>query len=103
MLQVSQYPSRLTEFAWLIAGKTTSHSQYAFSIQTTRGVNGYRDPYGIRTVVGKQYRYIRNLFPENEFSIPVSRQVFEAILNWMSNHVIVLNDTCKGQQRNCMM
>ena len=67
-----------SSFLGLLQGKTTSHSKYAFSIQTTRGVNGYRDPYGIRTVVGKQYRYIRNLFPENEFSIPVSRQVFEA-------------------------
>ena len=28
--------------------------------------------------MGKQYRYIRNLFPENEFSIPVSRSVHEA-------------------------
>ncbi len=64
-------------FLGLLQGKTDSHSQYAFSIQTTRGVNGYRDPYGIRTVVGKRYRYIRNLFPENEFSIPVSRTVFE--------------------------
>jgi N-sulfoglucosamine sulfohydrolase len=64
-------------FLGLLQGKTDSHSQYAFSIQTTRGVNGYHEPYGIRTVVGKQYRYIRNLFPENDFSIPVSRTVFE--------------------------
>lgn len=64
-------------FLGLLQGKTKAHSKYAFSIQTTRGVNGYRDPYGIRTVVGKQYRYIRNLFPENQFSIPVSRKLFE--------------------------
>ena len=36
-----------------------------------------QNPFGIRTVVGKRYRYIRNFFPENEFSIPVSRMVFE--------------------------
>ncbi|HBV62226.1 MAG TPA: sulfatase atsG [Rhodopirellula sp.] len=64
-------------FLRLLQGKTTKHSDYAFSIQTTQGVTGYRQPYGIRTVVGKQYRYIRNLFPENEFSIPVSRSVNE--------------------------
>ena len=29
-------------------------------------------------MVGKQYRYIRNLFPENQFSIPVSRKLFES-------------------------
>ena len=74
-----EIPSTLDgrSFLGLLQGKTDSHSEYAFSIQTTRGVNGYREPYGIRTVVGKQYRYIRNLFPENEFSIPVSRTVFE--------------------------
>ncbi len=65
-------------FLGLLQGKTKKHSDYAFSIQTTRGVTGYVDPYGIRTVVGKQYRYIRNLFPGNEFSIPVSRSVYEA-------------------------
>lgn len=64
-------------FLGLLQGEKTKHSDYAFSIQTTQGVNGYRQPYGIRTVVGKQYRYIRNLFPENEFSIPVSRSLHE--------------------------
>ena len=65
-------------FLELLQGKTDKHSDYAFSMQTTRGVKGYLAPYGIRTVVGRKYRYIRNLFPENEFSIPVSRTVFEA-------------------------
>ena len=61
----------------LLQGKTTTHSDYAYSLQTTRGVNGYRDPFGIRSVVGGRYRYIRNLFPENEFSIPVSRMLHQ--------------------------
>ncbi|MAI34408.1 MAG: sulfatase atsG [Rhodopirellula sp.] len=65
-------------FLSVLQGTSKNHNDYAFSIQTTRGVNGYLDPYGIRTVVGKQYRYIRNLFPENEFSIPVSRAVDQA-------------------------
>lgn len=61
----------------LLQGKTQTHKQYAFSMQTTIGVNGCRAPYGVRTVVGDRYRYIRNLFPENEFSIPVSRTLFD--------------------------
>ena len=62
-------------FLPLLKGETTTHSDFAFSIQTTRGVNGYQAPYGVRSVVGPRYRYIRNLFPENEFSIPTSRSV----------------------------
>ena len=62
-------------FLPMLKGETKTHSQYAFSIQTTRGVNGYEAPFGIRTVVGSRYRYIRNLFPENEFSIPASRKI----------------------------
>jgi uncharacterized sulfatase len=64
-------------FLKLLQGETQTHKQYAFSMQTTIGVNGCRAPYGVRTVVGDRYRYIRNLFPENEFSIPVSRTLFE--------------------------
>jgi uncharacterized sulfatase len=61
----------------LLQGKTNRHSQYSYSLQTTRGVNGYEAPFGIRSVVGGQYRYIRNLFPENEFNIPVSRNLMK--------------------------
>jgi uncharacterized sulfatase len=66
-------------FLPVLRGESESHSRHAFSIQTTRGVKGYRDPYGIRSVVGERYRYIRNLFPENEFSIPSSRSVRERV------------------------
>ncbi len=64
-------------FLAVLRGETASHSDHAFSLQTTRGVKGYEAPYGIRSVVGKRHRYIRNLFPENEFSIPSSRRVYE--------------------------
>lgn len=61
----------------LLRGETTTHSRHAFSLQTTRGVQGYHQPYAIRSVVDQRYRYIRNLFPENEFSIPASRALLE--------------------------
>ena len=64
-------------FLPILKGDKLEHSQYAYSIQTTRGVNKYKDPFGIRSVVGKHYRYIRNLFPENEFSIPSSRGIYK--------------------------
>jgi N-sulfoglucosamine sulfohydrolase len=65
----------------VLTGGSAFHSDYAFSLQTTRGVNGYKEPYGIRSIVGQQYRYIRNLFPENEFSIPSSRRVYDRTRN----------------------
>lgn len=65
-------------FLPVLLGKATSHSELAFSIQTTRGVNGCQAPYGVRSVVNQQHRYIRNLFPENEFSIPTSRDLRKA-------------------------
>ncbi|MCP5538257.1 MAG: sulfatase [Akkermansiaceae bacterium] len=64
-------------FLPLLKGEKSEHSQYAYSLQTTCGVDGYKSPYGIRSVVGKRYRYILNLFPENEFSIPISRSTYE--------------------------
>ncbi|WP_442508118.1 sulfatase family protein [Novipirellula sp. SH528] len=67
-----------TSFLPVLLGKETSHSELAFSLQTTRGVTGCQAPYGVRSVVDKHHRYIRNLFPENEFSIPTSRSLQEA-------------------------
>ncbi|MBV6639719.1 MAG: sulfatase [Cyclobacteriaceae bacterium] len=51
----------------ILTGKQQSGKEYAFSLQTTRGINDGSDYYGIRTVVNNQYRYIVNLTPEVEF------------------------------------
>jgi len=75
--QVKGFDGR--SFLPLLQGKTKQHKQYAYSIQTTVGVNGVRQPYGIRSVVDQRFRYILNLFPENEFSIPVSRNLRSAV------------------------
>ncbi len=40
---------------------------FAFSLQTTRGVNSGSDHFGIRSVVGEKFRYVWNLTPEAEF------------------------------------
>ena len=85
MLQVSQYPSRLTGVPFLAycRGKL-HHTVNTLSVFRQRGVNGYRDPYGIRTVVGKQYRYIRNLFPEMNSAFRCRVRFSKPLANWMS-------------------
>lgn len=48
-------------------GEKQTHKEYAFSLQTTRGINNGSEHYGIRSVVNDQYRYILNLTPEVAF------------------------------------
>jgi uncharacterized sulfatase len=48
-------------------GQKQDHKDYAYSLQTTRGINNGSEHYGIRTVVNNQYRYILNLTPEASF------------------------------------
>ena len=62
-------------FLPVLQGKSREHKNFAYSIQTTLGVNGVDQPYGIRSVVNDRFRYVLNLFPENEFSIPASRNL----------------------------
>jgi len=61
----------------VLKGAQDKHKTHAFSIQTTLGVNGVKEAYGIRSVVNERFRYVLNLFPENEFSIPTSRRLVE--------------------------
>ena len=51
----------------VIKGEMESHKEYAYSLQTTRGINNGSDHYGIRSVVSNQYRYILNISPEVPF------------------------------------
>ena len=51
----------------LFKGKTETHKEYAYSLQTTRGINNGSEYYGIRSVVSSQYRYILNLTPDVPF------------------------------------
>lgn len=64
-------------FLGVLKGAQDKHKTHAFSIQTTLGVNGVKEAYGIRSVVNERFRYVLNLFPENEFSIPTSRRLVE--------------------------
>lgn len=51
----------------LFKGKIETHKEYAYSLQTTRGINNGSEHYGIRSVVSSQYRYILNLTPDVPF------------------------------------
>lgn len=51
----------------VMTGQKESHKEYAYSLQTTRGINNGSDHYGIRSVVSSQYRYILNITPEVPF------------------------------------
>ncbi|OAM91025.1 sulfatase [Termitidicoccus mucosus] len=50
-------------FLPMLEGKTNKHKEHVFALQTSRGIHGGPDYYGIRTVRDERYRYVRNLTP----------------------------------------
>jgi uncharacterized sulfatase len=54
-------------FLPVLKGEAATHKTHVFGLQTTRGIHGGSDHYGIRSVRGERYRYIRNLTPEATF------------------------------------
>jgi uncharacterized sulfatase len=62
-------------FLPVLTGQTAAHKEYAYSLHTTVGVNGFKEPYGTRSVVSKRYRYIRNLTPEGKFTVGPTRRI----------------------------
>ncbi len=56
-------------FLDVLTGKSPQLRSYVFSQHTTVGINGYQDPYPMRAVRDARYKLIRNLAPENTYSI----------------------------------
>jgi len=54
-------------FVPVLKGETTRHKTHVFGLQTTRGINGGSEYFGIRSVRGERYRYVRNFTPEAVF------------------------------------
>lgn len=54
-------------FLPVLAGEAATHKTHVYGLQTTRGIVGGSDHFGIRTVRDARYRYIRNLTPEATF------------------------------------
>ena len=55
-------------FTEVLLGAKASHKEYAFGLQTTRGIINGSDHYGIRSVRDTRYRYILNLSSDMKFS-----------------------------------
>ena len=54
-------------FLPILSQEKTEHKEYVYGIHTTKGINLSEQPFGIRSIRSKKYKYILNLFPENEF------------------------------------
>lgn len=54
-------------FVPVLSGDVDQHKDYVFGLHTTRGINGGADYFGIRSVRGKQFKYIVNFTPEMTF------------------------------------
>ena len=54
-------------FVPVLSGKTNQHKDFVFGLMTTRGIINGSDTFGIRSVRGKRFKYIRNFTPEIEF------------------------------------
>jgi len=55
---------------------------YIYAQHTTVGLNGYKEPYPIRAVRDSRYKLIRNLAPQNTFSIGRLRKEDGGMLPW---------------------
>ncbi|MDA0818220.1 MAG: sulfatase [Planctomycetota bacterium] len=53
----------------VLTGHSNSLRHHVFAQHTTVGINGYQEPYPMRAVRDARYKYIRNLAPENTYSI----------------------------------
>ncbi|MFZ5829433.1 MAG: sulfatase [Planctomycetota bacterium] len=56
-------------FLDVLLGKTGKLRDYVFAQHTTVGIKGYLEPYPMRGVRDARYKYIRNLAPENTYTI----------------------------------
>lgn len=54
-------------FLPVLSGQASEHKTHVFGLQTTRGINGGSEYFGIRSVRDGRYRYILNLTPEATF------------------------------------
>jgi len=68
-------------FLSILTGEKTTHNEYAFSIQTSKGIYSGPDAYGIRSVRSKNFRLIWNLNWESEFQNTVISG-FDPYLSW---------------------
>lgn len=68
-------------FLDVLNGQRREHRAHVFGIQTSKGIGGGPEAYGIRTVRNQRYRLIWNLNHRNKFSNGVTRR-FKAYESW---------------------
>ncbi|MCF7958927.1 MAG: sulfatase, partial [Phycisphaerae bacterium] len=51
----------------VLLGKTETHKEYVYGLQTTRGIIKGSDHFGIRQIRSRQFKYIVNLTPKVKF------------------------------------
>lgn len=56
-------------FLGVLLGKTAKLRDYVFAQHTTVGINGYKEPYPMRSVCDGRYKLVRNLAPGNTYWI----------------------------------
>jgi uncharacterized sulfatase len=56
-------------FLEVLLGKSDHLRDAVFSQHTTVGINGYKQPYPMRSARDIRYKYVRNLMPENTYEI----------------------------------
>jgi len=54
-------------FLPVLLGQTPHHKDYAFALQTTRGISNGSEHYGVRSIRSHRYKYLINLTPETRF------------------------------------
>ncbi len=59
-------------FLPVLLGKADAHCEFTYSQETSKGINNGPVHYGIRSIRGGRYRYIRNLTPEVVFKNAVT-------------------------------
>jgi uncharacterized sulfatase len=71
-------------FLPVLKGLADQHRDVVFAQHTTVGINGYKQPYPIRAARDARYKLIRNLAPENRYSISGIHQG-EPITSWQTD------------------
>ena len=68
-------------FLRVLTGEETTHKEFSYGVQTTRGIINGTDSFGIRTIRSKDYRFVLNLNPDATFTNAVYRS------NWWKEWV----------------
>jgi uncharacterized sulfatase len=70
-------------FLPVLRGESTTHKEHVFGLQTSKGIIACAEHYGIRTVRGRRYRYVRNLTPEIAFrNVTIAKGEKSGFASW---------------------